>query len=342
MVRSTSLIAALTIASALAVPGVTRAAQADATRVLVIPFTTLNVADDQQWIGRAIEENIIADFGHSNAYMPVAFQGQLLVEDNATAITLAHKANADLVIRGAAQRVDKTLRITAQMIDARTGDSLTTASVTGSAADLLKLEDDLSAQLRTNAASAQQAQLQAQPQQQMAAPQQADSAGGITYTPNPTYATPSYTPGYSYDPTYVAPTYYDYGYSPAYYGSYPYYSTYGYGYPSFYFGSSYGFGGYYNHGYYGRGRGFDHDGDDFRGGRDGGRSGGGFGGGRDSFGGGDTTGGFHGGGSGGIVVPRGATGGIGAGGGGFHSGSGGFTGGMSAGGTHGGGTSGHR
>ncbi len=190
MVRHASLLSALTLAVGLAMPGFAQQ-QPSPPRLLVIPFTTLNVGDNQEWIGRAVQEDIIADFGHTNQFLPVAFQGQIVVEDNATAVSLAHKANATLVIRGSAQMVDKDLRITAQMIDARTGDTVTTASVTGPTSDLLKLEDGLSSQLRTNLAI----MVQAAEQQQPAAAQPDTSqqvAGPVTYVP--------YTPASTYDP----------------------------------------------------------------------------------------------------------------------------------------------
>jgi TolB-like protein len=289
MIRHASLLTALTLAASLAMPafGQQQAAApapaqaGSAVRVLVIPFSTLNVGDNQEWIGRAVQEDIIADFGHTNQFTPVAFQGQLLVEDNATAVSLAHKADANLVIRGSAQMVDKDLRITAQMIDARTGDTVTTASVTGPTSDLLKLEDSLSSQLRTNLASLQ-------PPQSAAAQPDASQAAPITYAP----AAPSYTPGYgypSYTTVYAAPTYYSYAPEPCY--------DYGYaGGPIVVFGGNLGFRGF-GHGFT---RGFHNGG--FPGGFHNGGFGGGFsggfhgGGGFSHGGGGFSGGGSHGGG----------------------------------------------
>ena len=201
-------------------------------RVLVIPFATLNVPEGEEWIGRGVGEAIVADFGHARAFSPIAFKGQLLVEDNATAISLAHKANADYVIRGAAQRVDQTLRITAQFIDARNGDTLAAATVTGSAKDLLKLEDDLSSQLRTSAMpivmAEQRGQMNYIPGNQLQ-PQTSDDGNGPYY---PGYeGAPAYTPGYtSNQPTYTDPGYAN-SYSPYGYSDYGYGYGYPYGYP---------------------------------------------------------------------------------------------------------------
>lgn len=180
-------------------------------RVLVIPFTALNVPDSQQWITKAVAENIVADFGRTPGFLPLAFHGQILVEDNATAARLARQASASLVIRGAAQVVGTSVRLTAQLIDAKTGDTLTTASVTGPADDLLKMEDDLSAQLRgvstqtaatpgaptAPLAGAQPVYVQpAQP----AAPQiiLISQPAAPTYPPYPAYNTPYYGSNFGY------------------------------------------------------------------------------------------------------------------------------------------------
>ena len=114
---------------------------------MIIPFSVLNVPESQQWIGKGVQENLIADLGRSGAYSPLAFQGQVVVEDNAAAVRLAKNANTALVIRGAAQMVGDQVRITAQVIDANSGETIRTASVTGPTGDMLKLEDQLSAQL---------------------------------------------------------------------------------------------------------------------------------------------------------------------------------------------------
>ncbi|MGN6368980.1 MAG: hypothetical protein ACTHN5_12030 [Phycisphaerae bacterium] len=238
-------------------------------KVLVIPFATLNVPEGDEWIGRGVAESVVADFGHARAFSPVAFKGQLLVEDNATAISLAHKANADYVIRGAAQRVDQTLRLTAEFIDARNGDTLAAATVTGNGKDLLKLEDDLSTQLRTSAmpivAAVEQHQMNYIPGNYLPPPQAADNSSGSYYPgyDNQPVYTPTYTPTYvpSYQPTYYDSSYAYNGY-PSY--NYPYYPSaysypYGYGYyPSVVFFG--GFGGF-SRGFHGHG----HDRDDHHG-----------------------------------------------------------------------------
>jgi TolB-like protein len=179
-----------------------------AERVLVLPFSVLNVPESQQWIGKGVQENIVAEFGRSGEFAPVAFQGQVIVEDNATAARLARTAQSPYAVRGAAQAVGDQVRLTAQLIDAKSGDTLRTASVTGQSDNLLKMEDELAAQLRGYAQPA------ATPNAAPAAP--ASPAPVVVQQPS----APAYSYGY---PAY--PYYADYGYS---YG-YPYYY-----YPGFY------------------------------------------------------------------------------------------------------------
>jgi len=170
-----------------------------AHRVLVIPFTTLNVPEGQQWIARGVQENIVADFGRNGGWAPVAFQGQVVVEDNATAARLGKQASANYAIRGSAQVVGPTVRLTAQLIDATTGDTLSTAAVTGSPNDLLRLEDELSSQLRlgpSNTQVAGTAPAPAEQPQEAAQPQiivvTQPSSPALGYDPNAYYSQNGY------------------------------------------------------------------------------------------------------------------------------------------------------
>jgi TolB-like protein len=117
-------------------------------RVLIIPFNVLNVPAGQQWIGKGVQESLTAQLGLSGGVTPVAFTGSVIVEDNATAARLARNANAPLAIRGSAQVVGENVRLTAQLIDSKSGETVRTGLVTGSTAELLKLEDELAGQLR--------------------------------------------------------------------------------------------------------------------------------------------------------------------------------------------------
>jgi len=116
-------------------------------RVMILPFNGLNLGANQQWIGKGVQENLAADLGR-NGVDPVPYNTQVIIEDNVTAARIARGQNAPYVIRGSVQVVGNDLRITAQLIDVASGGTLRTGLVTGPADNLLKLEDQLAAQIR--------------------------------------------------------------------------------------------------------------------------------------------------------------------------------------------------
>ncbi len=204
----------------LAAAGAVRADNAE--RVLVVPFSVLNVPDSQQWIGKGVQENVVAEFGRSGTFSPIAFQGQVIVEDNATAARLARAAQSPLAVRGAAQAVGENIRITAQLIDSQSGDTVRTASVTGSAHDLLKMEDELSAQLLGQTTAPAGAPAATAPISTAPA-STAPAAPAVAPAPQIIVIAPQQAP------------YSNYGYSPyPDYANYYPYSSYGYGYGLWY------------------------------------------------------------------------------------------------------------
>jgi TolB-like protein len=245
---------AYALALALAVGGLGMAAGpamgevAKGSRVMVIPFSTLNVPAEQQWIGKAMQESLMADLGRD--LTAVSFDGQTIIEDNPAAARVAREASVPYAVRGSAQVVNGEVRLTAQMIDAKTGETVGTAIATGPVNDLFKLEDQIAAQLHGGPAAGPQGTplAPAYSNQQVTTFRSGNNVYRVhepypsdTYPPQPfndtslsaqdynsTY-TPGYYPDYSY-PVYSTP-YYASPYYPAY--SYPYYPYY-----SPFFGSS--------------------------------------------------------------------------------------------------------
>jgi TolB-like protein len=199
-------------------------------RIIVVPFALLNTQPDQAWMSKAIQDNTVAELGRSPYLNPIAHAGALPNSDAATAARIARANDAPYAVYGSAQVIDQTVRITAQLVSSRTGDTLGTATSTGPLTDLLRLEDDIVTQLRPIAAAlpASTATAIAQP-----APQpQAPSAPAPAYDPHPepylsldvqtVHTTPPVYPSYPYYSGYSYP--YSYGYYPyASYG-YPYYA----------------------------------------------------------------------------------------------------------------------
>lgn len=216
--RRKILFAAVLAASLTGFAGMTRADNAG-PRVLVIPFKTLNMSDDMQWVAKAVQEDVVSDLGRAGGYTPVTTDAQVVVEDNAAAVRIGKQANAAFVVRGAVQQVDQTVRLTGQFIDVGTGDTLNSASVTGPVGQLLRLEDELAKQLRgaSPVVDAQTAPAQPMTPSSALAPTPAATDTQVVYVPVPTDV--SYPPGGYYNTPYA----YDYGdygsYYPGFYSS---------------------------------------------------------------------------------------------------------------------------
>ena len=124
-------------------------------RVLVLPFIMLNGKADQAWMSKGIQDNTVAELGRSPYLMPVAYSGTAQPNaDPAIAARLGKGAGMPFALYGSAQLVGENVRITAQLVNSNTGESIATAASTGPASDLLKLEDEIVTQLRQPATGA--------------------------------------------------------------------------------------------------------------------------------------------------------------------------------------------
>ena len=117
-------------------------------RVLITPFSPMDLLESQRWMPKSIQENMIANFSRAPGYAAVAYKGTAPVDDNAAAARLARGVSATQAIRGTVQVIDTQLKLRAFLIDAKSGNTLTTATAAGPSSDLLKLEDKLAEQLR--------------------------------------------------------------------------------------------------------------------------------------------------------------------------------------------------
>jgi hypothetical protein len=137
-------------------------------------------------------------------------------QGEADPIAAAAKGGASIVVFGGYQVLDGNIRLTGQVVDTATGQTIATLSATGPIKDLFKLEDSLGEQLR-----------KAMPQHAPPAPPVASAPPLDNYPPVTSSSGYYYSsPNDSYTPvTYAAPDYTSYPtYYPTYYPSYyPYY-----------------------------------------------------------------------------------------------------------------------
>ena len=299
------------------------------TVVLVLPFQTPADMKDQ-WIGKAVQQDLFTDLAQGTATRVVAPAGAAAAVDAASALQAAHDQRASIVVYGQAQAAGNQVRLSGQVIDVATGKTLGGLKSTGAADDLFHLEDALAGQVfqalprdLLNAQTLQGVQQSAAgPAQQPVVPARPPDAANVYANAGDSNPAEVYSPQYYSDPSYST-NYYatpdTSSYSPPYTYAYPDADWWPYWNSGLIIGG-FGYGGYHH----------DHWGDHHWGGNAGvshfapvrsGFSIPGSARGRSSAS--ISSGGFHGG------ISRGASvGGFhGASGGGFHAGAGGFHGG---------------
>jgi TolB-like protein len=195
-------------------------------KILVLPFTGTNPNPTQTWVGKAIQENLVAEMSKMKALEPIAPKEMMAAEDAVEALKDGADQRAHFVVFGSYQIVGDNLRITGQIYDVTKGSVVSSVKSTGMFKDLFELEDSLADQtmralpreltgpLPTPPKAIAQNQNQNpnpnqnifQPQPQNPAPdmaqQQPMAPNGYAYQPYPPQPYPvTYDPSsYGYDP----------------------------------------------------------------------------------------------------------------------------------------------
>lgn len=209
--------------------------------ILVMPFASAG-SGDRDWISKGIQQDLTADLIRSSRLHVVAPTDLTPAQDSDAALKFGRDNRAAFVIFGHFQVVETNVRITGQVLDAATGQSIGALKATGPTRDLFNMEDALSGQVISSLPKRLLADNASQP---------TSTPMPYVYEPNQTTPAPTYSDesGYYAPQTYVqAPSPYgtaDYSYAPqtytpnldnSYYGYgsapyYPYY--YNYWYPGF-------------------------------------------------------------------------------------------------------------
>jgi len=111
--------------------------------VYLTPFTPLVSDNSLDWVGKAVQQNLLTDLARAN-YHPLGSDKPIATTADAQAAAKA--AGAKFLISGTYQVADQQVRFTGQLIDAGNGNVLGGISTTGAMRDLFKMEDALSSQ----------------------------------------------------------------------------------------------------------------------------------------------------------------------------------------------------
>jgi TolB-like protein len=119
-------------------------------KLLVLPFAPLNPSQNQEWLGRSIQQSILAD-------LTAAAPGRLLSADVVSpdmhaAADLGRKAGANFVVQGSfitlPTAAGEGLRIMGEVVEVEGGHAVTSFKATGLYSEIFRLEDQVANQIR--------------------------------------------------------------------------------------------------------------------------------------------------------------------------------------------------
>ncbi len=149
-----------------------RSAQGDARlTIAVLPFAA---AAEDEWLGDGIAEDVMTAVSRFRDLGVVARNSSFRFRDpNLDPREVGRNLRADYLLQGTVRRQDDRLRITAQLVDARTGNSDWTGRYDRPMADLFAVQDEVAdavaGQLVIHAMEATSARLRSRPPQSMEA-----------------------------------------------------------------------------------------------------------------------------------------------------------------------------
>jgi TolB-like protein len=112
--------------------------------ILVLPIAP--PAGSYAWVGKAIQQDVLVDLTQMTRARVLA-PSTAPAPDADAALHAARDANANYVVFGSAQAAGTQLRVTGQVLDVESGQSLSTLKATAPADDLFPLEDALAVQI---------------------------------------------------------------------------------------------------------------------------------------------------------------------------------------------------
>jgi TolB-like protein len=118
----------------------------DSGGVLVLPFTPLNQSEYQPWLGRSIQQSMMAEL--TMAAPGRASASDTPAADDKAALAAGRNAGVRYVVYGSFATANQELRATGQVVDVAAGKSIAGLKATGPTKDVFQLEDLLARQVR--------------------------------------------------------------------------------------------------------------------------------------------------------------------------------------------------
>jgi len=116
--------------------------------VLLLPFGPVDDSAKTDWIGRAIQQNLLSELSHVRALQPMTPTTQPAGTDVASLTKAGKAAGVDFVVHGTYQMGEQGLRITGLVLEVESGKLVGGLKATGTTRDLFALEDTIAEQAK--------------------------------------------------------------------------------------------------------------------------------------------------------------------------------------------------
>jgi TolB-like protein/DNA-binding winged helix-turn-helix (wHTH) protein/Tfp pilus assembly protein PilF len=118
--------------------------------VAVLPFDDLSIKHDNGQLALALPEMVLQRLGSIKELIVIARSSSFVfIGQQVDARDIGRRLNARYLVEGALQRTEDHLRVTAQLIDAQTGEQVRSLSFDRQMRDIFDLQDDIAGQLAT-------------------------------------------------------------------------------------------------------------------------------------------------------------------------------------------------
>jgi adenylate cyclase len=135
--------------------------------IAVLPFADVSERSDGNWLGDGIAEDIMTAVSRFRDIVVIARNSSFRYRDNADVRQIGHELNADFLLLGTVRRSSNQMRITAQLVESRSGASRWTERYDRPFADIFAIQDEIAgsvaALLVTHAREATLARIRTQP-----------------------------------------------------------------------------------------------------------------------------------------------------------------------------------
>ncbi len=113
--------------------------------IVVLPFADISPTGDNEYFADGLMEEIIADLSHVHALRVISRTSAMAFKGTRKDVrTIAGELNVRYVLEGSVRKAGKSLRITAQLIDARNDVHLWAEKYPGTTEDVFEIQEDVS------------------------------------------------------------------------------------------------------------------------------------------------------------------------------------------------------